>query len=118
VARFRLSLPAQADLAAILATSAERWGPDGRRRYAALLMAAMRKVAAAPTATTTRERATLSRGLRSCHLRNDQSADPDAKVKRPTHIVYFRVIEPGLVEIVRILHERMEPSRHIDPDAD
>jgi len=48
MARFRLSRPAQADLAGILATSAERWGLEGRRRYAAILAAAMRKVAADP----------------------------------------------------------------------
>lgn len=50
MARFRLAGPAQADLANILATSAERWGTEGRRRY--------------------------------------------------------------LIEIVRVLHERMEPRRH------
>jgi len=30
----------------------------------------------------------------------------------PVHMLYYRVIQPGLVEIVRVLHERMEPSRH------
>ncbi len=48
MARFRLSRLAQADLARILAISAERWGIEGRRRYAAMLAAAMRKVAADP----------------------------------------------------------------------
>jgi antitoxin ParD1/3/4 len=33
MARFRLAGPAQADLANILAASAERWGTEGRRRY-------------------------------------------------------------------------------------
>ena len=40
MARFRLSRLAQADLAQILAVSAERWGAEGRRRYAAVLGAA------------------------------------------------------------------------------
>jgi type IV secretion system protein VirD4 len=40
---FRLSRLAEADLIGILAASSRRWGADGRRRYAALLAAAMRK---------------------------------------------------------------------------
>jgi toxin ParE1/3/4 len=34
-------------------------------------------------------------------------------VKAPVHILHYRIVEPGLVEIVRVLHEHMEPSRHI-----
>jgi len=26
-------------------------------------------------------------------------------------VIFFRPVEPGLIEIVRVLHERMEPSR-------
>jgi toxin ParE1/3/4 len=37
-------------------------------------------------------------------------------VRRPVHVLYYRLIRPGLVEIVRVLHERMEPSRHIGAD--
>lgn len=48
MARYRISLPAQADLARILTTSTERWGTEGRRRYAATLAAAMRMVANDP----------------------------------------------------------------------
>jgi hypothetical protein len=33
-------------------------------------------------------------------------------VRRPVHVLFYRVVRPGLVEIVRVLHERMEPSRH------
>jgi toxin ParE1/3/4 len=50
MARFRLSRLAEADLAYILATSEERWGTEARRRYAALLAAAMRKAAGDPRA--------------------------------------------------------------------
>ena len=33
-------------------------------------------------------------------------------------MLYYRVIQPGLVEIVRILHERMEPSRHLETGSE
>ena len=112
MARFRLSLLARADLAQILAVSAERWGLEGRRRYAAVLTAAMRKVAAEPDRAATRDRAELSRGVRSFHLRHARVGYSEARVGRPVHVLFYRVVRPGLAEIVRVLHERMEPSRH------
>ena len=109
MAHFRLSRQAKADLTRILATSAEPWGIEGRRRYAALLAAAMRRVAADPEGPTTHDRAELAPGVRSLsvHVRVDI---PKAKVGRPVHILYYRAIAPGLIEIVRVLHERMEPN--------
>jgi toxin ParE1/3/4 len=79
MARFRLSLLARADLAQILATSAERWGTEGRRRYAAVVAAAMRKVAADPEGPATRNGPELSRKIRSFHLRNARADDPRRK---------------------------------------
>jgi toxin ParE1/3/4 len=113
MARFRLSAPARADIAHILATSAERWGIEGRRRYSAMLSAAMRKVAADPAGQLTRDRTELLSSIRSFHVRYARSDEVESKVKRPVHILYYRVVQPGLIEIVRVLHERMEPSRHV-----
>ena len=111
--RFRLSRPVRADLAHILATSAERWGIQGRRRYAAILATAMRKAADDPEGSVTRDRAELLPGIRSIHIRHARDDGSKATVARPVHILYFRVIQPGFIEIVRVLHERMEPSRHM-----
>ena len=118
MARFRFSLLARADLAQILATSVERWGIEGKRRYAAVFAAGMRKVAAEPEGPTTRDRVELSRGLRSFHLRNACAGMTEAQVRTPVHVLYYRVVRPGLVEIVRVLHERMEPSRHVGADRE
>jgi toxin ParE1/3/4 len=113
MARFRLSRPARADLAHILATSADRWGIEGRHRYVAILATAMRKAAADPGGPVTRDRADLLPGIRSFHLRHARNDETEAKVARPVHILYYRSIQPGLIEIVRVLHERMEPSLHM-----
>jgi toxin ParE1/3/4 len=110
---FRLSRLAEADLTSILATSRREWGTDGGRRYAALLAAAMRKVAAEPEGPATRHREELRPGIRSFHLRHARGADPEGKVRRPVRVLYYRAVAPGLIEIVRVLHERMEPSRHL-----
>ena len=112
MARFRLSRLAEVDLAHILTISEERWGAEGRRRYAAILAAAMRKAAAEPEGPATRERSELSLGIRSLHIRHARGDDLDAKVRRPVHVLYYRSIESGLIEIVRVLHERMELTRH------
>jgi toxin ParE1/3/4 len=111
--RFRLSPLAEADLAHILATSEERWGTAARRRYAALLAAAMRKAAADPDGPTTRNRRELSPGLRSFHARHARHEDPKAKVRRPVQVLYYRAVASDLIEVVRVLHERVEPSRHL-----
>ena len=110
--RFRLARPAQSDLDTILTTSAERWGIDGRRRYGMLLAAAMRKAASEPDGPLTQTRGDLAPGLRSLHLRHARLDVPDASVRKPVHILYYRVVGPDLIEVVRVLHERMEPSEH------
>jgi toxin ParE1/3/4 len=97
MARFRLARPAQIDLANILATSAERWGAEGRQRYAAVLAAAMRQVA--------------EEQLPRPYARR---AAEGPRVRRPVHVLYYRVAEEGVIEIIQVLHERMEPSRDLD----
>ena len=42
----------------------------------------------------------------------------ETKVRGPVHVLYYRVVRPDLVEIVRVLHERMEPGRHIGADPE
>jgi len=117
MARYRLSRQAEADLEDILTTSAERWGTRGRRRYAAILAAAMREVAARPKGTATRERTELSPGLRSFHIRNSRGDDSRVQVRRPVHVLYYRALAPNSIEIVRVLHERMEPSRRFGKET-
>jgi toxin ParE1/3/4 len=73
----------------------------------------MRQVAAGPSDPATRSHADLSPGIRSFHIRHTRDIDAKAKVRRPVHVLYYRLVEPDLLEIVRVLHERMEPARHI-----
>jgi len=107
-----LSAPAQADLAHILATSLDRWGAEGRDRYASVLSAALQRIASDPNGAATRAREELLPGIRSFHLRHTRGAHG---VRYPVHVIYYREIHEDLSEIVRVLHERMDPSRHLDP---
>jgi toxin ParE1/3/4 len=112
--RFRLSFAARRDLSRLLAASEESWGREARDRYAALLVAAMQQVALEPQGRTTRDRAHLAPGLRSFHLRHTRIASQGAAVQHPVHVLYYRALLPDAVEIVRVLHERMEPSRQLE----
>ncbi|WP_158813994.1 type II toxin-antitoxin system RelE/ParE family toxin [Methylocapsa sp. S129] len=113
MARTRLSDPAKADIAAVLRVGQTQHGAEARIRYRGLLTAAMRRVAADPLGPSTSDRSELSPGLRSLHIRHARNESREAPVAEPVHIIFFRATEPGLVEIVRVLHERMEPSRHV-----
>jgi len=46
-------------------------------------------------------------------LRHARREDAGDKVRHPAHILYYRPIRPDVVEIIRILHERMDPYRHL-----
>ena len=92
-------------------------GAEGQLRYAAVLAAAMRQVAAEPDGPLTRKRPDLRSGIRSFHVRHARRSE-GAKV-RPVHVLYYRVAKEGVIEIIRVLHERMEPGRHLDePSAE
>src|SRR4051812_12203538 len=109
MARYRLTESARVDIASILKTSEERHGRDARLRYSALLLAAMRRAAEDPSGRSTVDRAALRPGIRSFHIRYSRDESRDAPVVSPAHVIFYRVIQPGFVEILRILHERMEP---------
>ena len=113
MARYRLSAPAKADVAAILETSEARYGRQGRIRYQALLAAAMRRVAADPEGRSTADRGELLAGIRCFHLRHSRDESREAPVANPVHVIFYRVAPAGIVEIVRVLHERMEPRLHL-----
>jgi plasmid stabilization system protein ParE len=46
-------------------------------------------------------------------LRHVRTRDKDARVEAPVHAIYFQYVGANDVEILRILHERMDPALHI-----
>jgi toxin ParE1/3/4 len=114
VARYRLSGPAKADIASALLTSEAMHGTEARIRYRALLTAALRRIAADPEGISTVDRRELFDGIRSFHIRHSRGESREALVGDPVHVIFYRALEPEVIEVVRVLHDRMEPSRHID----
>jgi toxin ParE1/3/4 len=77
----------------------------------------MRRVAEEPESLSSSNRGELRPGIRSFHIRHARAATREAPVANPVHILFYRLIEEGFIEIVRVLHERMEPSRHLGLEA-
>jgi toxin ParE1/3/4 len=51
--------------------------------------------------------------MRSFPIRNSRDESREAPVAEPVHVIFYRVAQPGIVDVVRVLHERMEPARHV-----
>lgn len=113
MARYRLTRSARRDIDSILRTSEERHGREARIRYAALLLAALRRIAENPEGRSTLDRSEIKPGIRSFHIRHGREESREAPVANPVHVIFYRAVQPGLVEIVRVLHDRMEPNRHV-----
>lgn len=105
----RLARRAHADVRNLLAWSLATWGADAAARYADTLATAIDMIGAAPNGPTTRDRAELLAGLRCLHLRRARGRHG---VRAPVHVIYYRVVGDA-VEVVRILHEHMDPGLHL-----
>jgi toxin ParE1/3/4 len=113
MAGYRLSTSAKSDIAAILRRSAQLHGLQARLRYRSLLMAALRRVAAEPQGPLTTDRADLEAGVRSFHIRRSRKESREAPVGKPVQVIFYDVLRSDRVLILRVLHERMSPRRHI-----
>ena len=92
-----LSPRAQADLASVWDYSAERWGEGQAETYVRSIQAAIQTVSADP------------RRARPC----DEIRAGYRRFVVGSHILFYRVVDGGVVDVVRILHQRMDVSRHL-----
>jgi len=115
VADYRLSAAAEEDIVRLLAYTQNRFGEIARRRYEALLVAGLRDVAGEPERSGSVERPEFGRGVRSYHLRHsrDRAEAAHGLVRRPRHLLLYRVIRRDLIGIGRVLHDQMEIERHL-----
>lgn len=107
---YRLTRLAAADLADILRETNRRFGPRQREAYAALIEHAAQRLAANPDHPAARPRPEIAPALRAYHLET-AAGRPGAAA----HILYFlpSAPTPATITIIRILHHRMDPTRHI-----
>jgi toxin ParE1/3/4 len=95
--RFELSRAAVADLNAIAEYTADRWGKEQTRVYLDALQARLTQLAYQPLIG--RKRDELATGLLCFPFES--------------HVVFYCATDFGIA-VVRVLHERQDPFRHID----
>ena len=94
--KIRFSSLARADLAEISTYTQNRWGKEQKAIYLGQVKNSLQTLLDLPR--TGIERDDIAVGL---HSRATGS-----------HIIYYRISEPGL-EVLRVLHQRMDPKRHL-----
>jgi toxin ParE1/3/4 len=118
MSQHRLSAAAQFDIIGILVWSQEQFGDEARERYQALIVTALRDIAAQPDQPGSIERPELGAAVRTWHLSlsRERARKPTGIVRYPRHFLIYRM-ESDTVIVGRILHDAMELARYIDPDS-
>jgi toxin ParE1/3/4 len=93
----RLSPKARADLSRIWDDSSERWGEDQADRYVRLLAESFARLA---------EGSVRGRGA-------DEIRTGYLRLSVGSHILFYRMGVDGGIEVIRILHQRMDFKRHL-----
>jgi toxin ParE1/3/4 len=96
VNHYRLSPRARADLDDIWRFTVEQWGLDQAEDYLRRLHAAIHRVVERPTQGAI------------C----DEVRPGYRRYRAGSHLLFYRLID-GRVDIVRILHERMDVDQHL-----
>ncbi|MEY8013771.1 type II toxin-antitoxin system RelE/ParE family toxin [Mycobacterium servetii] len=94
--RYLLSPAAQADLEQIWDYTYDRWGVDQAEDYLRELQHAINRIAANP------------RIGRAC----DEIRPGYRKLAAGSHTLFYRVTAGNVIDVVRILHQRMDVDRH------
>jgi toxin ParE1/3/4 len=105
----RLVEVSERDFQEIIERSAQDFGPLQAQIYAqtlGLAIEALRKKG--PEAIGVKERSEIGPGIFTLHVAK--------RSRKASHFLVFRVLEVRTIEVLRILHERMDLARHI-PDA-
>ena len=103
--RVRLSAAAELDFANILKWTTENFGARQSRVYRNTLVQAIGELAGGPDVVGSRTRDEIMPGLRTLHVARHG--------RRGSHFLMYRIAPRGTIEIVRILHDRMDVQRHI-----
>lgn len=97
MSRYLLSPAVQADLDQIWDYTRDRWGVEQAEEYLGELQRAIERAAANP------------RIGRAC----DEIRPGYLKLAAGSHTLFYRVTAEGVIDVVRVLHQRMDVDRHL-----
>jgi toxin ParE1/3/4 len=95
--RYVLSPAAQADLEQIWDYTHDRWGADQAEAYLRELQRAVERAATNP------------RIGRAC----DEIRPGYRKLAAGSHTLFYRVTADEVIDVIRVLHQRMDVDRHL-----
>ena len=108
--RVRLGAAAEVDFANILKWTTENFGTRQSRVYRDTLVQAIGELADGPDAAGSKARDDIMPGLRTLHMAR--------RGRRGSHFLMYRAAPNDTIEIVRILHDRMDLLRHVPSAPD
>jgi len=107
--RVRLGAAAEVDFANILKWTTENFGARQSRVYRDTLVQAIGELADGPDVLGSKARDEIMAGLRTLHIAR--------RGRRGSHLLMYRG-SSSKIEIVRILHDRMDLQRHVPSAPD
>ena len=108
--RVRLGAAAEVDFANIVTWTTENFGARQSRVYRDSLVQAIGELADGPNVAASRARDDIMAGLRTLHVARHG--------RRGSHFLMYRAAPQSTIEIVRILHDRMDLQRHVPSASD
>lgn len=103
---------ANRDFEDILDYTAVTYDEDQARAYAMLLGQALRDIEEDPEHPSSLPRPKLGSQVRSYHIELSKKRSGSG-VKSPRHVIFYTLKYPGVVKVLRILHDRADPKRHL-----
>ena len=101
----RLARQAQADLDEILMWTSRNFGPVQTRTYATTIKLAIKALGEGPDALGAQARDEVRPGVRILHIARQG--------RQGRHFLVFRAANGKIIEVLRILHDRLELARHL-----
>jgi toxin ParE1/3/4 len=108
--RVVLGSEAEKDFVRILGYTSDIFGPRQAAIYETTILAALADLDSGPEVLGSVARDDLRPGIRSLHVARHG--------RRGRHVIMYRVTNPELIQVVRILHDAMDLARHLPPDLD
>lgn len=107
----RITAPARRDLQRVLAYTESHFGDVAADRYHGLILRGLIRIAQDGEDPATRRMGEEGSRYLGLHLKAIRSDDPE-RVRKPRHIIVF-IRRENRVDILRILHDRMDLPRHL-----
>lgn len=112
--RIKISGPARRDVAGILRRSRDEFGIEAADRYRKLFDQAFNDLAENPERAGVRSIADVRQHYFTYHLKLSVTRASKPTVRRPRHVIAFRLASAGDVLVARVFHDRQLLARHLD----